>query len=206
MSWDKFNYDETAICACGKGNVVRHMEQRDDDWNRSETICLSEELVCTNCKTKYHIEHLINHFLCLPWKGDGISDRAFLVPNGMKIPSVKVERNFSFSEIDKEIVAKISLSEIKESINDMVANKYTTRLQLSSSRLIVNLYQGQYKKKSLNLIVPILRKIVQNYDSYEWTPEKIEEYRKVEQEEIEKNNKAIEETINQSFELDFSRS
>lgn len=205
MSWDTINYNEVAICACGGGTVIRHMQQRDDDWNRSETSCLAEELNCPICKTKYHIEHHIRHFSCLPWKGDGVSDRVFLVPNGISIPSVKSERHFSFSEIDKEIVANISLSEIKESINDMIENKYTARLKLSSSHSIVGIYQKQYKKKSLNLIVPILKEIVQKYDSYEWTPEKIEEYCKIERKDIEENNRAIEDAIKQSFELDFKR-
>ncbi len=62
MSWDTINYDEASICACGKGYVIRHMQQRDDDWNRSETSCLGEELSCPNCKTKYHIEHYIRYF------------------------------------------------------------------------------------------------------------------------------------------------
>lgn len=206
MSWDTINYNEIAVCACGGGTVIRHMQQRDDDWNRSKTLCLGEELNCSNCKTKYHIEHQIKHFPCLSWKGDGVSDRVFLVPNGISIPSVKSESHFSFSEIDKEIVANISLSEIKESINDMIENKYTTRLKLSSSHSIVRIYQKRYKKKSLNLIVPILKEIVQNYNSYEWTPEKIEDYRKVEQKDIEENNKAIEDAIKQSFELNFKRS
>ncbi len=127
------------------------------------------------------------------------------MPNGIKIPSIKSERRFSFSEIDKEIAANISLSEIKESMNDMTANKYTTRLQLSSSHSIVEIYQKRYKKKSLNLIIPILKEIVHNYDSYEWTPEKIEEYREVERKDIEENKKAIEDALNQSFELDFKR-
>lgn len=201
MSWDKFNYDETAICACGKGKVIRHMQQRDSDWNQSETYCLSEELLCYECQKKYHITHLCNY------KHDGVIEyeRIFLVPNGVNIPSVKTERSFYFSEIDKEIASKFSLFDIKSVMQDMTYNKYTTKLKLENSHSIVRLYFKRFKKKSLNLILPILDKIIQNYDSYEWTIEKIEEYSKIEREEIEKNNKAIEEAINQSFELDFKR-
>lgn len=205
MSWDIIEYDEFSNCACGKGKVVRHMQQRDDDWNRSETRCLGEEIQCVDCAKKYHIEHHIRHCLCMPWKGDGISDRAFLVPNGISIPEYKEKRSFIFLRIDNQIVAQIPLTDIQAALNDMQTNKYTTRLQLNSSCEIVDLYYHRYKKKSLNLIKPVLETIIQNYDKYEWTPETIKEYRMRESEEIRENNKAIEETMDKSFELDFRR-
>ena len=205
MSWDIIEYDEFSNCACGKGKVVRHMQQRDDDWNRSETRCLGEEIHCADCAKKYHIEHHIRHYLCMPWKGDGISDRAFLVPNGISIPSYVGIRSFNFSEIDKKIASIYTLEEINASLNDMQTNKYTTRLQLKSSCEIVDLYYHRYKKKSLNLIKPVLETIIQNYDKYEWTPETITEYRTTEEKDLSKNNKAIDEAISKSFELNFRR-
>ena len=205
MSWDSFEYDLSARCACGKGKVIRHILQRDDDWNRSETQCLGEKIHCADCAKKYHIEHLIRHYLCMPWDGDGISDRAFLVPNGICIPKYKEKRNFIFSRIDEQIAAQISLTDIKASINDMQTNKYTTRLELGSSQEIVLLYYRRYKKKSLSMIIPVLENIIQNYDKYEWTPEKIAEYRIKEGKELSKNDKAIDEAISKSFELNFRR-
>ncbi len=205
MSWDIIEYDEFSNCACGKGKVVRHMQQRDDDWNRSETRCLGEEIQCVDCAKKYHIEHHIRHYLCKPWKGDGISDRAFLVPNGISIPSYVGIRSFNFSEIDKEIASMYTLEEINASLNDMLTNKYTTRLKLDCSHSIVRIYNKAHKKKSLSLIVPVLENIIQNYDKYEWTPETIKEYRIRESEEIRENNKAIDETMAKSFELNFRR-
>ena len=205
MSWDSFEYDLSAKCACGNGIVIRHILQRDDDWNRSETRCLGEEIHCADCAKKYHIEHLIRHYFCMPWDGDGISDRAFLVPNGIHIPKYKEKRIFSFSRIDEQIAADVPLKDIKASINDMQTNKYTTRLELGSSREIVLLYQRRYKKKSLKMIIPVLETIIQNYDKYEWTPETITEYRITEEKELSKNNKEIAEAISKSFELDFRR-
>ena len=49
----------------------------------------------------------------------------------------------------------------------------------------------------------MLEKIVQSYEQYEWTPEKIEEYRIMEKEEIEQNKKEIQEVLDHSFELLF---
>ena len=187
MSWDSFEYDLSAKCACGNGIVVRHILQRDDDWNRTETHCLGEEIHCAECAKKYHIEHLIRHYFCMPWDGDGISDRAFLVPNGIHIPKYKEKRSFSFSRIDEQIAADVPLKDIKSSMNDMQTSKYTTRLKLDSSREIVLLYQHKYKKKSLKIIIPVLENIIQNYDKYEWTPETIAKYRTIEEKELSKN-------------------
>lgn len=205
MSWDRIEYDEFAKCKCGKGKVIRHMYREEDDWNRTREECTSEKIDCPECSSKYHIEHHIRYYFCMPWDEDGISDRVFLVPNGIKIPAVKTERSFSFHELDKDIVASIAISEIKVAINDMKENRYTTRLKLDSSKAIVSLYQKRCKKKSLNLIVPFLEEIIQNYDNYEWTLEKIEAYRKIERESIAENKKEIEQAIDLSFELVFGR-
>ena len=83
MSWDRIEYDEFAKCKCGKGKVIRHMYRVDDDWNRTREGCIIEKLDCPECSRKYHIEHYIHHYSCMPWDGDGISDRVFLVPNGI---------------------------------------------------------------------------------------------------------------------------
>ena len=123
MSWDTFEYDEFSNCACGKGKVIRHMQQRDDDWNRVETSCLGEEIECTECKEKFYIQHIIRWHLCPSWDGDGIYDRVFLVPNDIEMPSVKTKKVFSFSSIDKQIASEVSLSEISESIQDMINSK-----------------------------------------------------------------------------------
>ena len=139
----------------------------------------------------------------MSWDGDGISDRIFLVPNGSKLPTVKSERNFIFSKLDEQLVSQLTVTEIARAIEDMKMNKYSTRLEFDVSKRIVALFEKRYKKRSLNLIIPMLEKIVQSYEQYEWTPEKIAEYRIMEKEEIEQNKKEIQEVLDRSFELFF---
>ena len=205
MSWDRMEYKEYAVCKCGKGRVVRHLYREDDDWNRTRYGCVSEEIECPKCSVNYYIEHFVRHYSCMPWDGDGISDRIFLVPNGSKLPTVKSERNFIFSKLDEQLVSQLTLTEIARAIEDMKMNKYSTRLEFDASKHIVALFEKQYKKRSLNLIIPMLEKIVQSYEQYEWTPEKIAEYRIMEKEEIEQNKKEIQEVLDRSFELLFLR-
>ncbi len=201
MSWDRFEYDEIAKCRCGKGKIVRHMYEEEDDWNRSRGGCTGEEIQCPECSKRYRIEHLMNY------KHDGIIeyDRVFLVPQNMNFPQPISERSFYSPHIEEEIVASFPLDDIKASANDMIVNRYTTRLRLSVSKQIVSVYYKRFKRKDLSLIVPILNKIITNYDSFEWTVDKITEYRQKEKEAILENNKAIELAISNSFELNFSR-
>ena len=85
-----------------------------------------------------------------------------------------------------------------------IVNRYTTRLRLSVSKQIVSVYYKRFKRKDLSLIVPILNKIITNYDSFEWTFDKIAEFRQKEKEAILENNKAIKLAISNAFELNFS--
>lgn len=64
MSWETFNYDETATCRCGKGTVVKHCYIKDDDWNRIKHGYTHIDILCEDCKSKYHIETIFeNHYL-----------------------------------------------------------------------------------------------------------------------------------------------
>ncbi|MBO4522156.1 MAG: hypothetical protein J5703_03100 [Methanomicrobium sp.] len=130
-------------------------------------------------------------------------DRVFLVPIGMEMPSIKYKRVFSFSTVEEIIVSSFPLKRIKAAIDDMSENKYTTRLQLKESRSIVGLFERYRKTRSLKIIVPVLAGIVQNHTQYEWTPETIEDYRKKEELEIQKNESDIQKIISHSFELFF---
>lgn len=203
MSWETLESRSQARCACGKGTVVQIKRERSDDWNRSQRVSQSEEILCADCKTKYHIQHLVRHYPCRPWDGDGILDRVFLVPIGMEMPSIKYKRVFSFSTVEEIIVSSFPLKRIKAAIDDMSENKYTTRLQLKESRSIVGLFERYRKTRSLKIIVPVLAGIVQNHTQYEWTPETIEDYRKKEELEIQKNESDIQKIISHSFELFF---
>ncbi len=163
MSWDRFVYDEFSKCKCGLGSVVRHMYEEDDDWNRSRGGCTGEEILCDECRKHYRIVHLQNY------RHDGIIEyeRIFLAPKNLHFPQPITERSFYFSHIEEEIVANYSFQDIRSAFDDMVANKYTTRLQLSVSRAIVSLYYRRHKKKSLSLVSAMLNQIIKKYDDYE---------------------------------------
>ena len=118
MSWERTEYKEVAPCACGKGTIVRLAYTEDDDWNRSRSGIINEKIACENCRTQYHIEHVIRHYSCPSWKGDGISDKAYLVPNSLTIPEQISEKHFSFN-VEEEIVSIYSYDEIKAAKADI---------------------------------------------------------------------------------------
>jgi len=203
MSWDRFDYTETSNCACGKGKVTRHSYREDDDWNRTRYGTYGMDIECPECKSKYHIESITRHYFCPSWKGDGVSVRTYLVPNGFTIPAVISARTFVFSKIDERIVAEVPYDGIKAALDDMVVNKYTTRLQSPYSRQIVQMFKKALKKTRLSFITPVLAEILNNYDSYKWTFEKISQFRITERERIESNEAKIAEVLKKSFELNF---
>jgi len=204
MSWDRTEYTETAVCACGKGKIVRRAYIEEDDWNRTQSGIISEEICCAECKDKFHIEHYVQHRFCPSWKGDNIVDRTYLVPNNVTIPATLSEENFNFS-IDEQIVATYLLEEIAAAREDMIRNKYSTRLERKSSQDIVALYAKKYKKRSLAPIVKLLENIKNQYDRYEWTSQQFEEFRNNEKTKIQENKQAISDALRESFELDFRR-
>lgn len=204
MSWDRTEYVETAVCACGKGTVVRHAYREKDDWNREREKIISEKIYCDACEKKYHIEHYVRYFLQPLWEGDGVMDRAFLVPNNYTIPAEISERIFRF-DLDEQIVATYCLEEILSAKSDMIRNKFSTRLERQSSKEIVKLFAKKYKKRSLSLIVELLSQIESRYEDYKWTPLRMEEYRNQEKIRIKENEQAIQDVLNQSFELSFRR-
>ena len=204
MSWDRTEYVETAVCACGKGTIVRHAYREKDDWNREREKIISEKIYCDACEKKYHIEHYVRYFLQPLWEGDGVMDRAFLVPNNYTIPAEISERIFRFN-LDEQIVATYCLEEILSAKSDMIRNKFSTRLERQSSKEIVKLFAKKYKKRSLSLIVELLSQIESRYEDYKWTPLRMEEYRNQEKIRIKENEQAIQDVLNQSFELSFRR-
>lgn len=204
MSWDRTEYVETAVCACGKGTIVRHAYREKDDWNREREKIISEKIYCDACEKKYHIEHYVRYFFQPSWEGDGVMDRAFLVPNNYTIPAEISERIFRFN-LDEQIVATYCLEEILSAKSDMIRNKFSTRLERQSSKEIVKLFAKKYKKRSLSLIVELLSQIESRYEDYKWTPLRMEEYRNQEKIRIKENEQAIQDVLNQSFELSFRR-
>lgn len=204
MSWERTEYVEVAKCACGEGTVVRHSYIEDDDWNRIRDGVISEEICCDACKKNYHIEHYARHCFCFSWEGDGIVDKAYLVPDNLSIPSEIHKRTFSF-ELDEQIVAAYCLEEIINVKLDMIQNKYSTRLERQSSKDIVNLFVKKHKRRSLEPIVELLNYIENQYEKYEWTHQRLSEFRDQERIRIQENKKSIAAILDQSFELDFRR-
>lgn len=204
MSWDTV-YDrlEKSSCACGKGSVLRHSYMRMDDWNRTDDGYYGEEILCEYCSKKFHIEHYIRHFFCPSWEGNGISDVPFLVPIGMTLKHDVSPKHFNF-KLDEKIVSSYEKSIIKIVIEDMSINKYSTRLRLDDSKDIVDLYYRTYRKRSLPNIIDLLQKCISNYDSYEWTFEKMQKYKDEEQKLIETNTRKNDEAISKSYKLNFN--
>ncbi len=112
-------------------------------------------------------------------------------------------KHFNFS-IDEKIVSSYEKSNIQAVIDDMSMNKYSTRLTLDDSKDIVNLYYRTYRKRGLPNITKLLQKCKLNYDSYEWTFEKMQKFKIEEQQRIETNTKIINDTISKSYKLNFN--
>lgn len=204
MSWDRFDYTEIALCACGNGNIIRHAYTEYDDWNRQRDGITSEEIKCDNCSHKYHIEHHVRYYQCHSWDGDGIVDKTYLVPNGITIPNELSKKDFHF-KLDEQIVSQFSLTEISAAKSDMLKNKYSTRLELQISRDIVELFFKEYKRRSLPPIIALLKDIENNYGHYEWTSERLKKYRNNEENQIAERKQAIANIIEKSIELSFRR-
>lgn len=202
MSWE-IMYDtlEQSRCACGKG-IVRHSYMSMDDWNRSESGYYGEEIQCNDCHEKYHIEHNITHHPCRPWKSDCISDILYLIPNGMTLKHDVSQKDFNFS-LEEHIVSSFEKDSLQMVIDDMIASKYSTRLKLGDSKCIVDLYYQRYLKRSLPNIITLLQECIYNYDSHEWTCEKMQKYRAQEQRLIEANYQIIKDIISHSYRLEF---
>ena len=66
-------------------------------------------------------------------------------------------------------------------------------------------YEKEYKRRSLSPIVELLNNIENQYDQYEWTPQRLEEFRNNEKIKIQENKQVIADVLGQSFELDFRR-
>ena len=204
MSYERMREElQKATCACGKGTVVRTYYYDMNDWNQTREGYTDEEIQCPACQEKYHIESTTRHYNCPRWDGDGIITDYFLVPIGKTLHlQSKVSRSFSY-RFDDCCVSDYPLDTLNAVIADMKENKYSTRLTLDSSKEIVGRYYRSYKKKSLPAIITILQECVDNYSSYEWTYEKMQEYKKALQKETDEHNRIIKEVLSESYPLDF---
>lgn len=204
MSWDTVEYIEEATCACSKGKVIRSIYESSNDWNQHRQGTNEERILCKYCNEKYHIEHYIRYYYCPTWIGDGVVDGTYLVQNGLCIPKPIGEKRFDFS-VEEKIVSMFTLNEIIKSKEDMILNKYSTRVKLETSKNIISLYNDKYKRRSLPKIIEMLENIEQKYNTFKWTYEKMKTYRENEQEKIKRNNEEINNVIKQSYKLEFKR-
>lgn len=167
MSWDRFERDEYSSCACGRGKIIKHSWQADNDWNRSESGVSGYDIECSNCKNKYHIGYIERHRSCPSWIGDGTSREEYLVPDGLDLPKVITSSYIQFYSADAEIVSKYSKDTIADVIDDMNLNKYSTRVQLRESKDIIHICNKRLHTKSTTRIIPVLFEILSKYDTSE---------------------------------------
>ena len=203
MSYETM-YDriETATCACGNGTVTQHSYMEMDDWNRTRSGVYGQEIQCEECKSKYHIEHITKYFFQPKWKGDGTITNYYLVPNGKTAMLNTSTKHFVFN-FTENCVAYHTIAELKDIIKDMQTNKFSTRLALSASKEVHKAYYKRYHKKGLPALIYILQDCVLNYDTYEWTYEKLNAFKVEEKMEIEKNSQIIKEVLSESFPIYF---
>lgn len=207
MSWERmYDRKEQAVCACGEGFVERNSYQEGDDWNRFREGVENEEIRCDKCAEKYHIEHLVKRYNCMPWDGDGIIDTTYLVPNE-KTFNIQIEPKRlpfeCFVNFNERAVALYSKEDLQAAIEDMKANKYSTRLSLGISQNLVSAYFRDKKSKKLANIIKALDFCIENYDNFEWTYVKVKEFRKEEAKLLKKNEKELQQTLSESYELKF---
>lgn len=204
MSWDRSEYTEFSPCACGRGKVTRVSYREEDDWNRTRYRTIGEKIECDYCKNEYRIEKHIRETNFKPWEGDSSIEESYLVPKKLSIPETVKEKSFCF-KFDEQIVAYFTKEEIVTVIEDMISNKYSTRLKQENSKKIVTIYRKTYNKVRLSPIIELLNTILENYNSYEWTHDKYMNYKAKEKNIIEENNRIIKECLDQSVLLNFGR-
>ncbi len=205
MSWDRIEYQEAASCACGKGRVIRTAYQEDDDWNRFRSGSFGEEIECSDCSKKYHIEHLIRHFFQYKWDGEGISDTTYLVENGYSLNHKTKVENLPIYGLEERFVASFTKEELLKSLEEMQSVKYSTKLQLPSSKQIVALYFKRYKKKSLSGIVEYLQICISKYDSFKWNPNTVKEYYEKEKQLAADGQQKLDEALLHAVKVEWKR-
>lgn len=207
MSWERmFDRTEKAVCACGEGFVTRNCYEEGDDWDRYRTGLENEIIECEKCSSEYHIEHLMKHYNCPKWVGDGVVDTAYLVPNGhtlqMQIEPERLPFECSVN-FEKTAVALFKKEDLLVAIDDMKKSKYSTRLSLEISQRLVSLYHKTKKSKKLSNVVAAIEICINNYDSYEWTFDKVQKFREEETVKLKKNCEELQQILSSSIELKF---
>lgn len=194
---------ESAVCACGKGKVIRHYYFDMNDWNQIRDGYYGEEIQCNECKKKYHIESISKSYTCPKWEGDGVVTTYYLVPNGKSLYRTHNYETPFGHQFSDSCVSDYKIEILESVVKDMVDNKYSTRLTQDASIEIFNRYYSLYKKKRLKPIISILQNCIDNYNSYEWTYDKAQAYKKKMQQVIETEDETIRKTFSESYTLNF---
>jgi hypothetical protein len=207
MSWERMcEKKETAQCKCGNGEVVIVRYRDGDDWNRYREGILSETIECPECKRKYHIEHVVKHYKCMPWDGTGEVDTAYLVPNELTLNICTEPASLPFEHFvtfDINAVGRFTKEQLILAVKDMVESKYSTRLKDECSKSLVELYYRANKSRKLNNVISAINVCIDKYDLYEWNYPHVMEFRRNEQKQIEMNRVILEKNMKQSYMLSF---
>ena len=196
MSWDEMsNSLYRSRCACGKGFVEFRRVVKTDDWNQSRDIDYAEVIRCPYCSEKYHIEKESDYY-------EGTVVTRYLVPKGQTIRRV-CEVRMPILGFEEQLVVDYPVSNLREAVEDMKPNKYSTRLQNEIAKDIVSRYSEKYKKRGLPEIIKVIEHIIQHYDKYEWTKEKYESQKKLVAREQNTVNKANKDARRCSYKLMF---
>lgn len=203
MSWERMSErKEKAVCACGKGLVTRISYTEGDDWNRYREGTYGEKIECDECARKYHIEPISKSYLTSEGYETVTTD--YLVPNDMTLKikteptRLPYEYHLNFSE---NAVALFSKEELQAAIEDMKKSKYSTRVSFASSKRLAELHLKCKKSKSLAKVIASLESCILNYENYEWTHDKVIEYKEQERLEIEENQKKLQQALQKSHKL-----
>lgn len=119
---------------------------------------------------------MIRHFFQYKWDGDGTSDTTYLVENGYSLNHKTKVENLPIYGLEESFVASFTKEELLKSLEEMQSVKYSTELQLPSSKQIVALYFKRYKKRSLPGIIDYLQACREKYDSFKWNPDTVKKY------------------------------
>lgn len=163
MSYEE-DYREpfSSPCACGKGILRYYRIVESNDWGQERESNTTVEILCENCKERYHYEHT--------YLGEGV-----LVPNGLSMPArVPALANKYQYTPDERFIGKHDKAVIEEMIADMTAPKHRFIKDLKYSPAIEYAQEWvlYYKKKSLAPMIANLNRILSQYDELVATREK----------------------------------
>ncbi len=204
MSWDVIrDVKQETSCACGRGHVIKHHVTRMDDWNRYEEEDYGFTIECPDCRKKYDIDSLSYSYY--KDRGDyGTVTRWYLVPKGESIkeniPMCLRERPINYDEM---VTAFYTKEQLQAVIDDMKKSRYSTRVSLDESRQIIQDFKHRYRTCKLSVVIPYLEKTVAEYDTREWTYEKMTRIKQEYHDVAASEKKRIEDVLSRSYKLSF---